>query len=568
MKPGTLFLGDNLDVLRRRIADASVDLIYLDPPFNSNRDYNMLFAEHDLSASKAQLRAFEDSWQWDLSAQQTYEELTAPGANERIANIVRAFCGAFPRSDMAAYLVMMAIRLVEMHRVLKPTGSLYLHCDPTASHYLKMILDAVFGQKNFRNEIIWKRQTSSGYKGSSSFGRNHDTLLFYTKSSKYTFHNIFKPYSEEYLAKQYNKVDENGRRYRTHWIGTKTTEKTIAKYLQTGRIVRRADGSLEKRLYLDEQPGIAVDSIWTDIGALTHAGAERLGYPTQKPLALLERVLTASSNEGDVVLDPFCGCGTTIHAAQRLNRQWLGIDITFLAIRVIENRFKTSFPGLKYVFDGFPRDTEGALALADRSPHNFQEWAVQALGAEQTGGSRPKVGRDEGVDGKLRFRVAPSRVETAIIQVKGGKHVGPGAVRDLVGTMSRENAALGVLFTAYPATPEMKKAAAAASTAAFEGWNQRYPKVQLISADDWFAGKRVEFPGQSLTAPEVEPPGSRPGENLVLPGVEAPTTPPRKATIVQLGDSGASSAAPKRPRKASPSTSEQPARPSTQRGRG
>ncbi len=531
-----LYLGDNLDILRdpERIPADSVDLVYLDPPFNSQRDYNMLFEEHDQSASKAQLRAFGDSWRWDRAAQETYETMTGPDAPTAMANIVGAFCRAFPHSDMAAYLVMMAVRLIELHRVLKSTGSLYLHCDATASHYLKILLDVIFGQKNFRNEIIWKRQTSSGYKGSSSFGRNHDTLLFYSKSAHYTYRNIYKPYSEEYLTKQYNKIDEKGRRYRTHWVGTKTTPKTIAKYLKTGRIVRRADGSLEKRLYLDEQPGIAVDSIWTDIGALTHAGAERLGYPTQKPLALLERILTASSNEGDLVLDPFCGCGTTIHAAERLNRRWVGIDLTILAIRVIEKRLGESFPGLKYEFDGLPKDAEGAIALAERSTHNFQEWAVAVLGGQQTGGRRPKAGADCGIDGLLRFATAPGRTETAIIQVKGGKTVGPTAVRDLLGTMTAERAAIGILFTAHPTTDAMKRAAVAAESVAFEGWNRRYPKVQLISAAEWFGGKRPELPGQVLAPPAIEPPGSRPGENLVLPGVEAPPMPDRKATIVQL----------------------------------
>jgi len=537
-----LYLGDNLEILQdpERIPTESVDLVYLDPPFNSQRDYNMLFEAQDKSASKAQLRAFEDSWTWDRAAQEAYEQLTGADAPSGLSNIVGAFCRAFPHSDMAAYLVMMAVRLNALHRVLKPTGSLYLHCDSTASHYLKLVLDAIFGQKNFRNEIIWKRQTSSGYKGSSSFGRNHDTLLFYTKSGEYTFHNIYKPYSEEYLSTHYNKVDENGRKYRRHWIGTKTTKQTIAKYLKTGRIVRRPDGSLEKRLYLDEQPGIAVDSIWTDIGALTHAGAERVGYPTQKPLALLERILTASSNEGDLVLDPFCGCGTTIHAAERLKRRWIGIDLTILAIKVIEDRLGKSFPGLKYEFDGLPKDPEGAIALAERSTHNFQEWAVSILGGHQTGGRRPKAGADEGIDGLLRFSTAPGRTETAIIQVKGGKTVGPTAVRDLLGTMTAEGAPVGVLFTAHPATDAMRTAAAAAQSVVFHGWSRRFPKVQLISAAEWFDGKRPELPGQVVAPPASERPGSRPGENLVLPGVEAPHMRDRKAAVLQLEPSASS----------------------------
>lgn len=342
-------------------------------------------------------------------------------------------------------------------------------------------------------------------------------IFFYSVSQSFTWNTQFMPFQDYSVAKNYTAVEPGtGRRFRLsdltanrpggdtdyEWKGMKPYKgrhwafsKEKMKQLEAeGRIVYRRTGMPVYKRYLDEMPGVSLQDVWTDI-RLTSADKERIGYPTQKPLALLERIIKASSNEGEVVLDPFCGCGTTIHAAQRLNRTWIGIDITFLAIRVIEKRLGIAFPGMKYTFDGFPRDTQGALALAERSHHHFQEWAVHALGAEQTGGRRAKWGADAGVDGKLRFAIGPGQIETAIIQVTGEKNVGPKKVRDLLGTLIQEKAAMSVLFTAYPATRKMKDTAAAAGTMAFEGWNRRYPRVQLISAEEWFQGKQVEFPG-------------------------------------------------------------------------
>ena len=538
MRPGKLYFGDNLPVLREFIASESVDLVYLDPPFNSKHDYNVLFEERDLSSSRAQLKAFDDCWHWDQGTQDTYEGLTGPDAQERgappaLSALLEAFYKGFPqRNDMTAYLVMMAPRLLELRRVLRPTGALFLHCDPTASHYLKLLLDAIFGAQNYRNEIIWKRQTSSGYKGSSSFGRNHDTVLFYSKSNEYTYRNIYKPYSQEYLTKQYNKVDENGRRYRTHWVGTKTTAATIAKYLKTGRIVRRANGSLEKRLYLDEQPGIAVDSVWTDIGALTHDGAERLGYPTQKPIALLERIITAASNEGDVILDPFCGCGTTVEAAHKLGREWIGIDLTHLAIRVVRDRLSTKFPGIAYELLGEPQDVESARILSETDKYQFQWWAIHKIGAHPVGGvpgSREgKRGRDHGIDGVIKFR-SDDKVHEIIVSVKGGRSISPAFVRELQGTVQTEKAAMGVLLVMQEPTQDMTTAAAKAGTWRDPTTDKRYPKIQLLSVSDIFEGKRVQHPGT-----EIVDQGPQAGQTLPLPGMAQPDPPPRKGRLITV----------------------------------
>jgi DNA modification methylase len=552
-----LYLGDNLEVLRGgTIPPNSVDLIYLDPPFNSNRAYNMLFAEHDMSATKAQIKAFEDTWVWDSAAQRAFEDLTVDaqrfGISEKVTNIVSATCNAFPRSDVAAYLVMMAARLVELHRVLKPTGSLYLHCDPTASHYLKMILDAIFGPQNFRSEIIWKRSSahSDAKQGRQQHGRIHDTLLFYTKSDTWKWKPMYTPYDAAYASGFYKHIEpKTGRRYglfditgpggkakgnpRFEVMGVtrywRFSEEKMAQMIREGRVVQAKPGAVPRqKRYLDEMPGVSLQDVWTDIAPLGAQAEERIGYPTQKPLALLERILESSSEPGDLVLDPFCGCGTTIHAAERNGRRWIGIDITEKAIKTIEDRMKKAFPYLKYEFDSpYPVDAASALILAKRSKARFQDWAIRVLGAEHG-----KMGGDQGIDGKLRLAVGPGRTETAIISVKGGG-TGPRDVRDLEGVIAREHAPMGIFFTAEPPTPEMRKEAASQGTVAFEGWG-RFPKIQIITVEEWFHGKRIEVPGRVIKAAEVEPPGSRSGENLVLPGIEAPAVPVRRAVIVDL----------------------------------
>ena len=355
----TLFYGDNLNILREYISDESVDLIYLDPPFNSIRSYNVLFKDESGLDSEAQITAFEDTWHWNHIAEQTYRDLvtSAPDRISQLITALRAFIGT---NQMMAYLVMMAARLVELHRVLKPTGSLYLHCDPTASHYLKIVLDTIFGIRNFKNEITWQR-TVSHNDARRKYADVSDTLLFYTKSDKFIFNVQYMEYTEEYIQNFYRYVDESGRRYRIdnlrspnprpnltydykgykpHPNGWAISREKMEKLDAEGRLYfpKTQEGRIQLKRYLDEMSGTPVGCIWTDIKPIQSQADERLGYPTQKPLSLLERIIHASSNPGDVVLDPFCGCGTAIAAAQKLERRWIGIDITHLSIALQKYR--------------------------------------------------------------------------------------------------------------------------------------------------------------------------------------------------------------------------------------
>ncbi|MHB1111243.1 MAG: site-specific DNA-methyltransferase, partial [Devosia sp.] len=327
-----LYYGDNLRVLRESVADESVDLVYLDPPFNSNATYNVLFKAPDGQSSQAQIEAFDDTWHWNESAEDAYWQVLR-GPNSDAAKMLEAMRGFLGENDMMAYLSMMAIRLIELRRVLKPTGSLYLHCDPTASHYLKILLDAVFGKEAFTNEVVWKRTTPKGL-AFTRYASTSDTLLYYRRSSKYVWNAQYMPYSPEY-EERYNLIDEKtGKRFQatsllnpnpdrpnlTYEFGGHTkvwrwTRERMLEAERNGLIYFPSGGGVprEKR-FLHEQEGVPVSSLWTDIPAVNAVAQERLGYPTQKPVALLERILSASSNAGDVVLDPFCGCGTTVHA--------------------------------------------------------------------------------------------------------------------------------------------------------------------------------------------------------------------------------------------------------------
>jgi site-specific DNA-methyltransferase (adenine-specific) len=301
-----LYFGDNLYIMREHIPDESVDLIYLDPPFNSKATYNVLFAEKNGTQSAAQIKAFDDTWHWDIKTEEAFQEIVTHQGPEKLADLIQALRTFLGQNDMMAYLVMMAIRLVEMHRVLKDTGSIYLHCDPTASHYLKIVMDSVFGAYCYRSEIIWNR--SRGFKRSSAkkFPHKHDTIFFYCKNTEQIrFKPQYRPHKPEYIKRF--KKDKDGRLYRDDVNPTKG-----------GR----------RKIYLDEVEGDLVESTWYDIPPVNPVAKERLGYPTQKPETLLERIIKASSNEGDLVMDPFCGCGTTITVAERLNRRWIGIDIT------------------------------------------------------------------------------------------------------------------------------------------------------------------------------------------------------------------------------------------------
>lgn len=513
-----LFFGDNLDVLRESIKDESVDLVYLDPPFNSKRDYNLLFKSPEGGESHAQITAFEDSWHWGEQAEREYAEILRSG-HTRMADLIAAFRSFLGENDLMAYLVMMANRLIELHRVLKPTGSLYLHCDPTASHYLKLVLDAVFGVENYRNEVIWQR--TNVHSDSKSWSKVSDTIFFYSKGKASTWNPIYAPYAEEYLDSKYTNVDANGRRYQLdnmtspnprpnmmyEWkgfpsphLGWRYSKETMAKLDAEGRIWYPSDKSKRPRLkrFLDEMPGTLLGNVWTDIAPINSQAQERLGYPTQKPLALLERILQASSNPGDLVLDPFCGCGTAVHAAQKLGRQWIGIDITHLAVSLIEKRLKDAFPGISFEVHGTPKDLEGARELAERDKYQFQWWACSLVNARPFQGK--KKGADGGIDGLIYFADAVGGKQTTqriVVSVKGG-HVTVNQVRDLKGVMEREKAPIGLFVCLEEPTAPMKKEAAAAGF--YRGVNGKdYPRLQLLTVKDLLEGRaRPEFPDLSL----------------------------------------------------------------------
>ena len=517
-EPNTLYYGDNLDILRRYIADESVDLIYLDPPFNSSRDYNVLFAEQDGTRAAAQIRAFEDTWQWDVSAAAAYESMVEGGG--KVSQVLQAFRLFLGDTDMLAYLSMMAPRLVELHRVLKPTGTLYLHCDATASHYLKLLLDAVFGPDKFQNEIIWKRTTahSNVYR---NYGNVTDSLLFYSKSEDdYTWNQLYRVSTPEDIADAFPQTDANGRRWRSenmrnpgirpnlhyaytasngvtyqpHPNGWTVTEEKMRELDRQGRLhfPAKAGGRLRLKFYADESPGIKLQNIWDDIPPLGAQAAERLGFPTQKPQALLERIIGASSNPGDLVLDPFCGCGTTIAAAQNLGRRWIGIDITHLAIGLIRTRLRDSYgDAAKVTVIGEPTTVEDAEELAGTDPYQFQWWALGLVGARPV---EQKKGADKGIDGRLYFHEDARKgraTKQAIFSVKAG-HVTSSQVRDLVGVLTREKAELGVLISFEEPTRDMRKEAASAGF--YESPWGKHQRVQLLTVGELLEGKTVDMP--------------------------------------------------------------------------
>lgn len=471
-----LYYGDNLDIMREHIPDESIDLIYLDPPFNSKATYNVLFQEKNGTESGAQIEAFSDTWQWGYESEQAYHELITQGSKS-LANLMQALRSFLGTNDMMAYLTMMAIRLVEMHKVLKLNGSIYLHCDPTASHYLKLVMDAVFGVKCFRREIIWSLETVSGYKSMvDNWIRCHDTLLYYCKNTdEYIFNKHYLPHKEDYIAR-FKNVDKDGRRYRD-------------------------DRSGGRKQYLDETPGRLMGDVWGDIMSFQQASTsrERLGYPTQKPEALLERIIKASSNEGDIIMDPFCGCGTTIAVAERIGRRWIGIDITNLAVTLMKHRLENAFgPDLSpYEITGDPKDLPGARALAEQDKYQFEWWALGKVGARPA--QDKKKGADSGIDGYINFIDDTSgKAKTIIISVKGG-HVTVSQVRDLKGVLDREQATIGAFITLNEPTKPMKEEAAAAGfyePELFPG--KLYPKLQILTIEEILNGKQLEYPSSQM----------------------------------------------------------------------
>ncbi len=464
MDQNFLYYGDNLDVLNLHLKDETVDLIYLDPPFKSNQKYNVLFTEQNGTRSKAQIKAFEDTWRWDEGSSLTFRKIVEQGGN--ISKLMQALYSFLGGCDMLAYLSMIAPRLIELHRVLKNNGSIYLHCDPTASHYLKLLMDSIFQPDNFRNEIIWHyRKWPSG---KYAFQRNHDVILFYTKtdSKKRIFNQLFM-----------DRAPSTQKRF--------GTSKIISGYDEVGR---RIPSKTEDK----ESEGVRMDDVW-DIGRVPPI---KQLFPTQKPEQLLERIILASSNEGNLVLDPFCGCGTTIVTAQKLNRRWIGIDITALSITLIKNRLRDAFfEDMPYIVIGEPVSLPDAEKLAKEDPYQFQCWALGLVGARP---AEQKKGADKGIDGRLYFHDETKTVKTKqiIFSVKSGS-TSVAHVRDLRGVIEREKAEIGVLITLQPSTKPMR--AEAIEAGYYESpWGTRHHRIQIITIAELLEEKGVDLPAAKV----------------------------------------------------------------------
>lgn len=561
-----LVYGDNLRVLRESpfFRDESVDLVYLDPPFKPNEKYNVLFRPRTDSAGAAQVRAFEDSWEWGSAAKAAYHDVME-NAPTPVRRRIEALRTVLDRTKMFAYLCMMAPRLVEMHRVLRPTGSIYLHCDPAASHYLKLLMDGVFGPENFRNEVVWKR--TGAHSGASRWGPSHDSIFFYTKTSAYTWNKPYLDYDADHL-KKFKHLDERGRfsdevltgpgkrgpnsasaqpwggydptSAGRHWQPAsyayakyqELTGDDLAQYPLLERLDRLNEAGLifwpprgkvpRLKRYLHDQKGAPAQDIWTDVDVLNSRAAERLGYPTQKPEPLLKRIIDASSKKGDVVLDPFCGCGTTIAAAQSLGRKWMGIDIAHDAIRIIRDRLAEAGLSAKSDYEvwGDPESERDAIALANEDKYQFQWWAIRRLGAREVDYTK---GPDKGVDGRLVLRGERlgDRVPEAIIQVKGGMRPTRAHVATLLGDVEREKVELGVLVTRGEPTRAMKDVASEAGE--YTDGEQWYPRIQLLTIEDIIAGKGVVYP---VTLPADERRRGR-VRRTAAPNSESARTSPR-----------------------------------------
>jgi site-specific DNA-methyltransferase (adenine-specific) len=465
-----LYYGDNLEVLRKYIQDETIDLCYIDPPFNSKRNYNQIYNSIG-KEDRAQVQAFTDTWVWNATAEQNLEELTANGKGLYTLQTVNLIVGLqkiLGRGSLLAYLVSMTIRIAEIYRVLKPSGSFYLHCDPTASHYLKLILDSVFCPRNgeFRNEIVWCYR-GGGYP-KKDFGRRHDLIYRYSKTSDCTFN--LNNVREEYAQTTKERF--------AHYIGNKRGGK---------------DFGIQTLNPLGKQP-----DDWWEIQPLAPVAKERLGYPTQKPEELLEKIIKASSNEGDTVLDAYCGCGTTVAVAHRLERKWVGIDITYQSITLILKRMEESYG--KRVFDnielnGIPQDRESAEALAhkidDHTRKEFEKWAILTYSAN-CAFINEKKGKDRGIDGIAHMGISDNEWKDILFSVKSGK-VNTSHIRDLWGTIEREDAAAGIFITLQPPTKDMKQEAASAGAYTNNLFGQSIERIKIVTIDELLAGERLPY---------------------------------------------------------------------------
>ncbi|MCA0352016.1 MAG: restriction endonuclease [Chloroflexi bacterium] len=477
----SLYYGDNLDVLRRKIRDETVDLCYIDPPFNSKRTYNQIYNNFG-QEDKAQAQAFIDTWKWDDHSNSGLAQIfdnTHGLYPSQCIELINGLLKVLRKGSMLAYLVNMTLRIAEIHRVLKPSGTFFLHCDPTASHYLKLILDTIFVSQGgeFQNEIIWCY--SIGGKSSKRFAEKHDVILFYTKSNDdtHTFNRQGAIIPRKPNSHMKVRSTADGRLYQ---------EKTDKK---SGKVYR---------YFLDD--GKIAEDWWIDIETLNRGDSERLGYPTQKPERLLERIIGTFSNEGDCIFDAYCGCGTTINVAQRLERKWIGIDITYQSIGLILRRLEDSF-GTQSVtniqLSGVPRDMDGARALAnkkdDRTRKEFEKWAVLTF-SNNRAVINDKKGADHGIDGKAFVQESMNNQRPIVFSVKSGHNLNVSMVRDLHGVIAREDAAAGILITLEPPTKPMSHEAKAAGTYQNPYMSNPFDRIQLVSVESILQGERLRLP--------------------------------------------------------------------------
>lgn len=517
-----IYYGDNLDVLRRYIKDETVDLCYIDPPFNSKRNYNQIYNNIG-KEDAAQAQAFIDTWTWDDNANIGLAEIQSNYNGvftEQSIDLITGLEKVLKKGALLAYLVSMTLRIAEIHRVLKPTGSFYFHCDPTASHYLKLVIDAIFCVRggDYVNEITWKRTTA--HNDAKRYGMNVDIIFFYTKGVSYTWNPQYIIHSETYL-KRFKKQDENGRLwtddnltakglsgggYEYEYKGAKSLwrvpENTMKKLDAEGKLHFTKTGGIRLKRYLDELKGVSLQCLWDDISPINSQAAERLDYPTQKPEALLERIIKASSNEGDIVLDAYCGCGTTVAVAQKLKRQWIGIDITYQSIALILKRLEDQDTGAldNLVISGVPKDFEAAIALAkrkdDRTRKEFEKWVVLTYSRNRAI-INEKKGGDGGIDGIVyvvdKNEQGDIENKKALFSVKSNEKLTPAVVRELFGTVEREKAACGILLTLYP-MPNLVKNCKQYGNYQNNFTGNLYPKIQVVCVEEILNGKFMDLP--------------------------------------------------------------------------
>ena len=511
-----LYYGDNLSIMKE-MPDDYVDLIYLDPPFNSNRNYNIMYRTMTGQPVPEQVEAFCDTWEMDVEKEEIIRTMPIILREQGFEDVFVRFWEHWiealrtTQPNLLAYLVYMTIRLLEMKRILKPTGSIYLHCDPTASHYIKVVMDGIFGSKNFRNEIVWKRQTAK--KGSQyrkkTYGASTDIILFYTQSNQWFFNIPKVELNKNELNKKFDKIDKDGRRFRTDNIlrnaslgirsnlvyeykgfipdeyGWMVNKNKLEKMDKEGRLYWSENGRPYRKYFVDEYYGKEVSNVWTDIFVASRK--ERLGYPTQKPIALLDRIIKASCPPDGIVFDPFCGCGTTIAAAHLNNRKWIGCDIAVLSVKLIKEVLKERYSLLdeqNYITTGIPTSLEGARILFKKDPFQFQHWCIEYVG----GFCNNKKTADKGVDGRIYFAIDDKKLGNMVLSVKGGK-IKPSDIRDLRGVMARDNSQMGGLITLAEPTKAMKEEIATAGF--YELHNTKYPRIQILTVKEMMDAEKL-----------------------------------------------------------------------------